>query len=212
MKGIFLLLFVFSFLFFTGCGGNNEEEKIDVYDIENLVEKGEKINKDINDAEKKLEERRKKGDTIVVPWEKLNEIIPSIEGYVRSEPQGMLLTFDNQSYSSATATFKKNNSEIEISLYDYNAVVSLFTSVTAWKSIGLSVESSDGYQKVNKFDIIKDSWIYEEYNKSGKRAVASVSLNDRFWLQVAADDQENTEFVKQIAKDVANNGKSLFNK
>jgi hypothetical protein len=212
MKKLTVFLFSAILLFAIGCGGKKDDEKIDIYDIDKIVEKGEQMSKEMNAAEAKLEARRKKGDTLAIAWEKLNEIIPDISGFTRSEPQGMNLTFDNASYSNATANFTKDNLSVEVSVYDYNVVVSLFAGVTAWRTLGMSVQSSDGYQKVTKFDEIKDSWMFEEYNKSGKRATVTVGLNDRYWMQVSANEQSSTDFVKQIAIDVARSGKSLFNK
>ena len=212
MKKIFAILFVTLLTLSVGCGDKKEEEKVDLYNINDAVEKGEKISKEIENTEAKIEARKKAGDTIAVAWEKLNSLIPDISGFNRSAPQGMKLDFDGSSYSNATATFTSGNLEIEVSLYDYNAAVSLFAGVTAWKSIGVSVQSSDGYQKVSKFDQIKDSWMFEEYNNSGKRATVTVSLNDRYWMQVSANEQSNTEFVKQIALNVAKSGIGLFNK
>jgi hypothetical protein len=212
MKKLNAIMVLFLLVFAIGCGGKKEDEKLDIFDIKDVVEKGEEISKNLENAEAKLEDRIKSGDTIAVDWQRLNAAIPDILGYTRSEPQGSRMTFDNQSYSTATANFKNGNVEIEVTLFDYNCATSLLAAVSTWRTLGLSVESSDGLQKVTKFDGIRDSWMFEEYNKPSKRATLTISMNDRYWLQVAANEQENTNLVKTIASNVARTGKELFNK
>lgn len=212
MKKIFVLMLTVSLLFSMGCGGKKEGKQLEDLNIGDLVEKGAQISKDISNSEKKLEQRKKRGDTIATDWQKLNELIPDIPGYTRSKPDGMKMTFDNTSYSNVSMNFSNNSSSIDVNLFDYNCAVSLLAGVSAWKSSGLSIETSEGYQKVTKFNDVADSWIFEEYNSQDKRATVTLSLNDRYYLQVAANDQPNTDFVKKIAANIANNGKSLFSR
>ncbi|OGU60109.1 MAG: hypothetical protein A2X64_01080 [Ignavibacteria bacterium GWF2_33_9] len=205
-----LYIFLISIIFISCSKKENEPE--DFLKVNELMEKAEQINEDFKSAEDKFEARKAAGDTLAIEWMKLYELIPDVDGFTRSEPKGMMFSMENLAYSNATATFQKDNLEIEVSLYDYNQVVSLFAAATAWKNVGFNVEDENGYQKVSQLKEITDSWIFEEWRKNNKRATVTISLNDRFFLQVSANDQPGTEFVKSIAMKVINKGKSIFNK
>ena len=210
MKKIIFIIFISIFAF--ACSDKKKEEAPDVLHVNELIEKANKINEDFKTSESKFEARKAAGDTIAMDWEKLNQLIPDLDGYERTEPKGMLLTMDNSSYSNTRVTFKKGYIEVDVSLYDYNMAITMFSAVTTWRNVGFNHEDENGYQKVTELKDVPDSWIFEEWNKKNMRGTVTVSLNDRYFLQVGANDQKNSEFVKSIAMEVIKNGKRVFSK
>ncbi|HAW07702.1 MAG TPA: hypothetical protein DCW42_00775 [Bacteroidetes bacterium] len=214
MKKYLVLFFVCSFALalFISCG-KKEEEKLDEISMDEIIERGDKVDKQMDQAEKKLEERKKRGDTIATDYKVLLTFIPDITGWQAEKPEGTNLTVSGAQYSTASKSFKDaQNNEVSIELYDYNTSLGLMTSSSMWKNFGIESDNEESYQKVSQFADVKDSWVYEEINKVDKITNVNYSLNDRYFLSVTVSGQTNLNFAKEIAQQVINRGKSLFNK
>jgi hypothetical protein len=208
---IFLTL-IFSLMLLSNSCKHKDNEPIDDDDLESILEKGEKINKNIDNAEQQLEKRKKSGDTIALDWQQLGNFIPDIPGYVRGEANGMNLKLDNLTYSNLSIQFTKGDNTIDIDVFDYNMAISLLTGVTGWRALEHSIDNKSLFMQVSKFPDIANSWIYEELNKDSQIATCALSLNDRYFVSVNATSQVNTDFVKSIAKLIVAKGLNTFKK
>jgi len=214
MKKIVFIIFISLCIqfFITGCG-KKEEEKLDEISIDEIVEKGQKVDKQMQVVEAKIEQRKKRGDTIATDYNILLSFIPDIAGWQAEKPEGSNLTVSGSKYSLASKSFKDaKGNEITIELYDYNTSLGMLTSSTMWKNFGLESDNNERYQKVSKFDDIKDSWIYEEINKVDKITNVNYSLNDRYLLSVTVEGQTDLNYAHNLAKQVIEKGKAYFNK
>ncbi|MFT4032030.1 MAG: hypothetical protein QM669_06390 [Siphonobacter sp.] len=163
----------------------------------NVSESSEQVNK-------KIEERRAKGDTLAMPYKKLAEFMPSgISGYEpQGEPSGQTMNMQGFSYSSYEQNYKKgDDSNVKIQIMDYNAAAPLLAISTMVFSTGIEMENESQFTK---------SWSpgiegvkgYEEYGKQSKDAKVTLSVADRFFVQVSATNQPNDDLVKEIAKSI----------
>jgi hypothetical protein len=200
-------------IFITSCGKKEEEENLDEISMDEIIEKGQNIDKQMQAVEAKIEQRKKKGDTIATDYNILLSFIPDVAGWQAEQPEGSNLNVNGTQYSLASKTFKNSKGEeITIELYDYNTSLGMLTSSTMWKNYGLESDNNERYQKVSKFDDIKDSWIYEEINKVDKITNVNYSLNDRYLLSITVEGQTDLNYANKLAKQVIEKGKTYFNK
>ncbi len=195
---IFLL---FSTIFFISCGEKYEELKNVAEVIKNAPEAVDDMTKSIDNADKKREERRKKGDTLALHFSELQKFLPeSLSGFKSEEPSGQTTNITGFSMSQVERTYvdEANDRHIHITLMDYNEAYALFAGVAYWGALGLSQETSDGFQKSFKSDIVDVTGL-EEYSKSGKSAKINYAIGYRFILTIEDNNATGTEFIKDIA-------------
>ncbi|MBC8044961.1 MAG: hypothetical protein IAF08_16100 [Rhizobacter sp.] len=187
----------------AGCGKKADEAKTAMQAMKSMAESGEKVAGEVEKSEAKMEARRQKGDTLAIPYKDLQKYLPeSIGGYTAEEPKGQTMSMQGMSYSTATRRYTQGESDIEVSLTDYNSAYGVMTSATMFMSLGITVD--DDEQTTKGYDTgISGVKGYEELQKKSKNAKITLSVGDRFLLVVAATGgQENTEFVKGIAKSI----------
>ncbi|HEY8402419.1 MAG TPA: hypothetical protein VIK89_14220 [Cytophagaceae bacterium] len=198
-KQSYLLLTALSFLIIS-CGEKAREVKNAYELISNAPAMAENLEKSISAAEKKREERRAKGDTLAMPYQELQKYLPSISGYeIDGEAKGSTTNMPGMSFSSIEQIYRKDDNRVKVSLIDYNAAYTMYTAATAIWSTGMSFE--DNSQKANSVTIDGLSG-WEVFKKNEKSAELILGVGDRFLLTITADGQENTDFVKSIAKDM----------
>ena len=204
MKNFIILLSLIVGLVLAGCG-KEAEEAMEI--MKDLPEKAEQVQKKVNRAEERIAERKKKGDTIAIPYKKLQEYLPaSIEGYTTREPSGEQMSMGGFSFSQAERIYegKSNDGEnirLRISLVDYVENYGMYAGLAFWLS-GYSREDEDSYEKT--FDTgVDDVFAMESYKKKGSnRAEVTYAVGYRFLLQLQADHQKDTEFLKSVAKKI----------
>lgn len=207
MKKIIVVISASVFAFgLISCGGGKDEKieeetvKQPANPLEALANMGNEMEKGNDAAQAKIKERRAKGDTLAMPYAELTKYLPEkIDGYKREEPDGATINMPGASYSSAEVVFKNDNGDrIKVQLLDYNAAYQMYSSVTALWAMGMSVDTPE--QKAGGIKFEGDIGGWEEYGKKNQKAQITLGIGYRFWLQIEADNQENTEFVKSIAK------------
>lgn len=211
MKRYFLFL-VISLALLISCGENKDKDRLEETSLDEVIEKGESLNNDINKAEQKWKIRQQKGDTLPIDYKVLLEIMPNIDGYSKQKPEGMNINTNGISYSSAIQNYTGNNGDLDISIFDYNGEINLLAAASGWKLMTMKMEDEEGYRSAEMYNGFKDTWIYTEYNKPNKNAVVMMAINDRYLLSVNANGQESIDFTKKIAEQVLNNNKNLFSK
>lgn len=206
MKNLVVLILITG-LFTVSCGEKFNELKQAAEVLQKAPEIADNMQKDAARAEQRLAERRAKGDTLAMHFSELMKYLPtSIEGYTAEEPNGSTTNMGEYSVTNVYAGFYKENADggysyIRIQLYDYNQGYAGFAFVTMWTSMGMSIESTDGWQKT--FDTgIEDVFAYEDYRKDGKRTELFYAIGYRFYLTISVENVEGTEFARSIAKKI----------
>ncbi len=190
-------------MFFVACGGKadevKEEEKANnpLEALENYAEESQQAQ---GDAEKKIAERKAKGDTLAMPYEDLMKYLPEdIDGYKKGEPDGASINMPGSSYSTANADYTNDKGErVKVTIVDYNQAYAMYSGLTAmW---AFSVDTPEEKSQGVKIDDKVAGW--EQFKKKSGDAVITLGVGYRFWVQVEADNQKDTEWVKSVAKSI----------
>lgn len=215
---LFTVLLTITVILLASCGGKEAQELKDTMDafdaVSKLADAGEKMEEHTAIAEKRMAERKAKGDTIALHFEKLQEYLPaSVSGYTAEEPYGQSFNAMGMSYSEASRKFVKTNSDgsqnfIEVKIIDYNESYHIYSGLTAWVSAGISVENSDGFERGYKTDI-DYAYGWEKYSKQTKDASVLIAVGFRFLVTIEANNQNGTDDLKKIANSI--NLKKLAN-
>jgi hypothetical protein len=150
-------------------------------------------------APDKRMERKAKGDTLALNYQVLQKYLPEeINGYrVTNIPEGETVELPGMSFSLAEKNYKKGDSQLNISLFDYNGAYGMYDGATALFSAGLPVKNE--VEEAQVF-IMKDNikgW--EAYKRKEKKSELRIGIGERFYLTIKADKQEGTGQIKDIA-------------
>jgi hypothetical protein len=190
---------------FTSCGGSDdeyEEEKgpDNIFGaISNMKKMGEEMEEKAKKQKDKIEERKAKGDTLAMHYEELMKYLPeSIDGYEKKEPTGESINMVGASYSTARVQYTNGNKWIKVQIADYNQAYSMYQGLTAMWAMGISVDNPN--EKSNGIKLSDDIAGWESFKKKANEANISLGVGSRFFVTVSANEQTNTDFVKEIAK------------
>ena len=197
-KNVIVLFFV---LLLISCGGDEKVQELSnaMKAVQNADETAEKMNESNDLIQKRMDERKQKGDTLAMHYKKLQEYLPaSISGYTAEAPTGESINMPGASYSNAHIRFTKGNDEVTVNIIDYNQAFAMYQGVIALWSMGMSVdndrETAKGY---NPNLELSGGW--EKYDKQNKAAELLLGIGSRFFIEIKASNQTNTDFVKSVA-------------
>lgn len=200
MNTILKLSFLLGIATLVACGGNDKKEE-DNIDVEKnpmgaLMKMGENMQKQAEKMEKQQEERK---DAKAMHYEELMKYLPeSVTGYEKEEPKDESVEMSGMSFSSANVRFTKGNDDINVTLLDYNAAMSMYSMATAMWASGFKIDNSEETaQSVSIADNI-NGW--ETLQKKSKDASLILGVNDRFLVTIEGNNQKNTDLFKEIAK------------
>jgi hypothetical protein len=205
MKKYFVLAVISLGILLSACGGKVQEMKEVAEAIQKAPEAAQKMEQANNEGQKRYEQRRAKGDTLAIHFNELMKYLPqNVDGYKAEEPTGSTTNSMGFSLSQVERKFTKpgtdgNESYIHLTIVDYNAGYAFYAGLTYWAAMDIQQETTEGYQKTFKPGI-EYSVAYEEYTKSNKTAKVTYSLGYRFLLTMEANNQSNTDLLKDIAK------------
>lgn len=199
---ILVLTFV-SIVLLSSCGEKVEELQNTMEVMKNLPDAAEKMEETTNLAEKKIQERKAKGDTLAMNFKDLMLYLPaSIDGFTAEEPDGSTTNAMGFSFSQASKTYKKtvggNQQTIRIELIDYNASYAMLSGVAYWTNLEISTENANGYERTVKTNI-ENAFAYEKYSKEGKNGTMMYVLGYRFILNIEGNFIDNTDILKSVA-------------
>lgn len=189
------------------CGGSKKDDFEDIKSpsnafeaLSNLSKAGKEMKNNLSKAEEKIKERKERGDTLAMHYEKLMEFLPEeIDGYKRKEPNGSSVNMAGMSYSSVDARYEKEDGEyIKITIVDYNQAYGIYQSATAMWAMGMSIDTPT--EKANGVKLNDEIAGWETFKKKSKEATLTLGVGYRFWLNIEANKQENTDFLKNVAK------------
>jgi len=190
----------------TGCD-QVQEARNQANAVASLSRAAENMEQSLADAGKRQAERRQKGDTLAIPYQQLQQYLPTqIDGYQKAgDPEGSMINMTGMSYSTCSQEYKAgpddNPRTLKVTIVDYNSAAGLYTAATAMVGAGFSME--DDQQKVQSADLgVGGIKALETYYKQDHRASLAAGVNDRFFLTVEATQQDDTELVRKVAKDL----------
>ncbi|MFN6943771.1 MAG: hypothetical protein ACK4ND_02415 [Cytophagaceae bacterium] len=185
----------------SSCGESIQDAKNAYSVMKNASEISDNYVKAQSEAQKKLEERRAKGDTLAMNYKELQKFLPSeIKGYTgEGEIEGNSVNMEGMSYSSVEHNYKKGDSYLNISLVDYNSAHDLYSGLTAMWATGMSIEDNN---QIANGTSLKNGTLkgWEVYHKEEKRAELMLGVVGRFFLSISLDQQDNTDLIKEIAE------------
>lgn len=186
------------------CGGSEQKEdetKKPENPLEAIQEAANNMQSGTEDAQKKMEERKKKGDTLAMKYEDLMKYLPDeISGYTKGEPTGTTVSMMGQSYSNAEVKYANGDNWVKVQIIDYNQAYSLYSSAAMMWTMGFSVDSPE--EKAGSVKLQDNVAGWEVFKKKNKDAELTLGVGYRFWIHVKANKQENTDFIKGVAKDM----------
>jgi hypothetical protein len=129
-----------------------------------------------------------------VSFRDLQAVMPEVSGWERQNPTGERMT-QPFSFSQASVTFRKGESEIEQKIMDSGFNQLLFTPFAMFMSAGYEKETQDGYERsVN----IAGNPGWERWDKSTRNGELNVVVNKRFLVQVEGRDIDDVQALHAV--------------
>lgn len=155
------------------------------------------------ESSERWEARKKKGDTLAMPYKDLQNYLPDISGYNKDEgPKGSQVNMPGMgSWSQAEQRYSNGEKHIKVEIVDYNSAHQAFAGVTAVYKMGYS--SEDDTRKQGSTDLgIKDVAAYETIYKDGSRAELAIVVADRFFVNIESNGDNSADLVRSVAKNM----------
>ncbi len=207
MKKIFSRsLYFFFFTSLLSCGlGRNKDAVIKTKDgeltIQDLKHAGEQMQDAMQEAEKKKQERKQRGDTLAMNYKDLQNFLPDVAGYEKKgNASGESVSMPGfGSFSKAEQSYESGEKSIEIELMDYNQSAFGFTAATAM--FGMNIQMENDREKSGSFETgISGVKGYERISKTDDDAEVTYAIADRFLLTIKSRGSNDAEVLKNIAK------------
>lgn len=154
-------------------------------------------------AAQKRTDRAQRGDTLSLNYRELQRYLPTeVNGYAAvGRPKGESVNLSGMSYSTCEQDYEKNGQRLKIQLVDYNGANALYAGATAMMSAGFSQENDE--QLMRGCDLgVSGVKGWETLEKKEGKACVALGVGDRFFVAVESDRQRDTEFVKQVARNL----------
>jgi hypothetical protein len=138
-----------------------------------------------------------------MPYKELEHYLPaSIAGFEAvGEPKGESVSMNGVGYSTCEQRYAKGGQHLKVQLMDYNGANALYAGATAMMSAGFSQENDE--QLMRGCDLgVANVRGWETLQKKERRASVALGVGDRFFVAVESDGQDDTDFVKQVARDI----------
>jgi hypothetical protein len=201
MKKYFSIMTIFSLILLISCGKEAKEAQQAMEMMKDLPQKAEQMQQDMNNAEKRQQERRQRGDTLSLNYKKLQEYLPkSVDGYGDAKLSGESVNMGGFSMSQAEAEYQnaQSGNSVNIQFIDYNENYGMYAGLAFWLK-GYSMENDQRMEKT--FDTgLADVWALEKFEKSNGEVELIYAIGWRFMLTIKAPGQKDTEFLKSVAK------------
>lgn len=203
MKQFAIIICGLLVLLATSCR-SKEKNVGEINSLSDLKNYAENIVEETKKTDERSTERRKKGDTLAMPYKDLQAYIPEVSGYSSDEgPKGSQTNTPGLgSWSQTEQRFKNGDDKsLSVSIMDYNAAHQAFVGLTSLYGLGMSFEDDDKRQA--GIDLgIKDVKAYETIYKKDKRAELVLVVGGRFIVDLKSEGEENEEFLRSVAKNM----------
>jgi hypothetical protein len=134
------------------------------------------------------------GSAKPVEFEKLEALLPEINGWTKSNAKGGEMT-SPMAHSRAEATYRKGDNRIEVEIVDSALSQLLLAPMTMFLASGYSERSSDGFKRSAK---VGGQPGFEEWNKGSRRAEVTAVVGNRFIVKATGYDVDSIDVVRQV--------------
>lgn len=192
-------------IFLSGCVADDKVGAIkQAYTNGQLLSEAEKkVDDPLKNAKARREERRKRGDTLAIPYQDLQKYLPEqISGYTTQPLDGQSPNGKGISWVAAIRKYTNDKGEvIEITITDYNLHPVRNICVEAEYSQESGFGPIETPQTITgSFDpgieYISGAW--EEYSKGDKQAHVCFIVGDRFFIEITVPNTPDTKLAKDI--------------
>jgi hypothetical protein len=197
-------LILFSFLLIS-CGFGKNKTTIQTKDgevsINDIKNAGEQMKDAMDEAQKKKEERIKRGDTLAMNYKELQTYLPNPAGYEKDgNPEGESVNMMGMgSWSKAEQRYKNGDKTLKVEIMDYNQSAMGYTAAAAM--FGMNIQIENDREKSGTFDPgISGVRGYEQMYKERKEANVTYAIANRFVLTIRSNGSNDLEELKTIAK------------
>jgi hypothetical protein len=192
------------------CGEKAKQAKDSVNALQGLAKSAESMAASSNEAQKFMDERRAKGDTVAMPYKDLQAFLPgSVSGYATDGgPTGQTMnmgafsmtTIDQKYQSGAEPDVKR----LHVTIADYSGSQAGYAMMAPYMAMTMSSEDDHHRTGTMKVDVPYTFGI-EEFNKDTKEAKVMFGTRYRYFITVEASGQKGDEskMVAEIATDIA---------
>ena len=198
-----IILILFVSYTTMNCGGKVKETKDAFNNLKNMAEAAETMADEMEEANEELKERRERGDTMAMHYEELAKYLPeSVDDYSKSgDLDGGTTTMPGAgSFSSVSQRYENAAGDhLEITILDYNAAQMMFMTAMAAYASGFSVDTPESMIKGLVVNDDVKGW--QELQKKRNKAKSVVGISKRFYVEVEADNQSDTDFTNSIIED-----------
>lgn len=201
MKKIITSILISSCVLFISCQEEVQNGKNAVEFAKNLKKMGEDLEKQYKEGNQKMEARKAKGDTMAMHYNDLKAYMPtSISGYSpEGDPKGSINSASGFSYSQLEQQYKNGDKTLKINIIDYNSAAALYTVAAMALKSNLYIENDNELIKSIDLGSKEIGGIQTLKKKTGKASL-NLGVGDRFWINIEASEQKDTEFVQKVAK------------
>lgn len=200
MRKLFFLTIVF-FIAFTSCKSKKDKKNPDkIESLSDLKDYAENVQEKMDESQKKIEERKKRGDTLAMNYKDLQAYLPDISGYEKDGgPSGESMNGLGGSWSTASQRYKNGDKNIKVEIIDYNAAYQTFAGLTALYGMGFSRE--DDNEKMGAVDLgVAGVQGYETISKKEPNSKLTIVIAGRFITNIDCNGSNDSDFLKSIAK------------
>ena len=167
------------------------EEKIDD-GVESITDAIEKFGEKMKDASEG------KSDVELINWRDIKEHLPNkLLGMDQDNIGGETVGAFGFNISKAEATYKDDESRVDISIVDTGSMGAALLSMAAWSTLTVDKEDKYGWERTGTY---KGHKIYEKYNKRNNRGEFNALIGDRFVVTVDGRNIDSKSFKKILDK------------
>jgi len=199
LSAITILILSLGFLF--SCG-KIQEAKNAYETVKSVAEAAEHLPENMEEMNRKTEERRAKGDTLAMHYEKLAEYLPESYGdYVKDgDLEGGSVNMTGASYSNVEQKYQSPDGNVlKIAIVDYNTAVHLYTGLMAFYGTGLEIDNTD--QLMKGFEIDDEIKGWHSLKKKSNKVELIAGIANRFYVSINMDNQDNGEEAIAVISD-----------
>ena len=209
-----LLIFVSVGCLLFSCDKINEakekaSETKEAFDnIKNLTEKTkdfvENFEENIDKSNDRAAERKKRGDTVAMHYEKLGAMFPESIGdfNMEGELNGSTNKMAGMSQSVAKQMYLNDiGDELAIEIKDFNGSATTYVTgvMAAYMMEGYEIDDSN--QHVKTFKLSEEIKGMKTYGKKNKKAQVDLMVTDRFHINLSMENQENWDKALDIIQE-----------
>ncbi|MEL6989670.1 MAG: hypothetical protein AAGK97_17810, partial [Bacteroidota bacterium] len=137
-------------------------------------------------------------DTELINWRDIKEQLPTkLIGMEQEEVGGETVGAFGFNISQAEATYRDGDKKVDVSITDTGGLAGAMKAMTAWASLTIDREDSNGWERTSTY---KGNKIYEKYNKRSERGEFNAIIANRFVVTVNGRNVDSKDFRKILDK------------